>query len=501
MRRAQSSPHRALAGPACAVLCAAAALVGCYPRNLPLEHYDPARGYRYGTLAETGADTDSDATFVVLTFSGGGTRAAAFAYGVLDALRATDIGDGRSLLDEVDVISSVSGGSFTAAYLGLFGQRAFLTDFRAAGLDRPIERDLFLRILAPWNWPRLASPYFSRSDLADEYYDGSIFQHRRFADVPRRRPFIVLNATDIARGAQFSFTQEHFDRLCSDLSDVTVSRGVTASSAFPVAFPPLTFINYGWARCGYTPPAWDWDAVQEDLDINPQLYDLAKTWQSYEDKGRRQYVHLSDGGLADNIGLRAIETGIISTDSFGLIPKINDGAVRRLVVIVVDAKPESEFAADQSARPPGVSTVLEAAATNPMENYSSDTIERVRLWFDEWDQASLDFDQRRSDCDALAVRQCERSRPTTPCETRQRDACYASMRCADNDRPPHPELYLIPIRFEAVRDETAKRRLQRIGTRLQLPPADIDLLVDWARRLLYESPRYQDLVTDLRRGA
>jgi NTE family protein len=433
----------------------------------------------------------------VLTFSGGGTRAAAFAYGVLDALRATEIGGGRSLLDEVDVISSVSGGSFAAAYLGLFGPQAFFADFRAAVLERSIERDLVLRVLAPWNWPRLASPDFSRSDLADEYYDGNIFQHRRFADLPRRRPFIVLNATDIAHGAQFSFTQEHFDRLCSDLSAVTVSRGVTASSAFPVAFPPLTFVNYGWERCGYAPTAWDWEAVQDDLDVNPQLYDLAKTWQSYQAPDRRPYVHLSDGGLADNIGLRAIETGIISTDSFGLIPQINDGAVRHLVVIVVDAKPEAEFAADRCARPPGVFTVLEAAATNPMENYSSDTIERVRLWFDEWDQAALDFDQRRSDCAALAARLCAGSRRPA-CETEQGDACRASMRCAERDRPPHPQLYLIPIRFEAVRDEAARHRLQEISTRLQLPRDDVDLLVDWAHRLLYESPRYKDLVTDLR---
>jgi NTE family protein len=64
----------------------------------------------------------------MLTFSGGGTRAAALAYGVLETLRDTPIKiDGKTarMLDEVDLISSVSGGSFTSAYYGLHGDGIF----------------------------------------------------------------------------------------------------------------------------------------------------------------------------------------------------------------------------------------------------------------------------------------------------------------------------------------------------------------------------------------
>ena len=70
----------------------------------------------------------SDELRILLSFSGGGTRAAAFSYGVLELLADTMIewgGRQRRLIDEVDVISSVSGGSFTAAYFGLFGDRIF----------------------------------------------------------------------------------------------------------------------------------------------------------------------------------------------------------------------------------------------------------------------------------------------------------------------------------------------------------------------------------------
>ena len=102
-------------------------------RNTSLHDYQPDSGYRF--YADKPGPKNTNSLFVCLTFSGGGTRAAAFAYGVLKALNKErqitwPAGPSRSfrLLDEVDVISSVSGGSFTAGYYGLFGDGIF-TDF------------------------------------------------------------------------------------------------------------------------------------------------------------------------------------------------------------------------------------------------------------------------------------------------------------------------------------------------------------------------------------
>jgi NTE family protein len=233
------------------------------------------------------------------------------------------------------------------------------------------------------------------------------------------------------------------------------------------------------------------------IDNNPQLYDLAKTWRSYEDANRRPYIHLSDGGLSDNIGLRAIETGIASSGSLGVYRKVNVGEIERIVVIVVDAKPESEAPSDQRARPPGVITVLNAAGTNPMENYSSDTVERIRLWFKEWDSAAINFKVRRDGCDELAKALCERLQHATKCEVERRTQCYEKENASDAFRPPHPQLYLIHVRFETIPDEAAKQQLKRIGTRLQLPKEEVDALIMWARRLLREAPLYRNLIQDL----
>src|SRR5437868_14660496 len=86
--------------------------------NAKLDRQDPAVGYRYANLT---ADRDNgDDLFVILAFSGGGTRAAAFSFGVMEGLREGPYGSGRRpLLQDVDVIAALSGGSFTAAYYGL----------------------------------------------------------------------------------------------------------------------------------------------------------------------------------------------------------------------------------------------------------------------------------------------------------------------------------------------------------------------------------------------
>ncbi len=485
-------------------LCAALVLTGCatFQKNPPLSKFDPTSGYRYTTLNETDAKNTENA-FIILTFSGGGTRAAALAYGVLEHLRQARIDGGRkTLLDEVDVISSVSGGSFAAAYYGLFGEEAFFRDFREAVLNRKIECDLVLRVLAPWNWPRLLSPWFGRSDLATEYYDRHIFAGRTFADMPRKRPFIILNATDISLDAQFSFTQDDFDRLCSDLSGVHVARAVTASSAFPVAFTPLTLVNYPKPTCdGYQVPEWVSEGLK-DFEDAPSRYERAKTWLSYRDATQRPYVHLNDGGLADNIGLRGPEVAITSNDpNWSLLNKANLRQVRRLAVIVVDAKPEEEPKLDRCARPPNIYSVLNAAATNPMENYSSDSVELLRQQFGRWAQAEGNFTKRRVQatkrCDDFASQLCGSSRVRAKCEAQLRTKCYAIFRETEAYRPPSPTLYRIHVRLEAIKDPDLRKRLQGIRTSLQLSSEEVDSLIAAAATLLEQSDDYQRLVHDL----
>ncbi len=298
-------------------LAAAVALVaiaGCAGSMNPrLTSYGDG-GYRYANVRGDGQEEE---LFVILAFSGGGTRAAAFSYGLLEALQAVTYpraaGPARSLLEDVDVISSVSGGSFTAAHYALFGTAGF-KQLEEDFLYRNIQGKLILKALAPWNWFRLMRSDYSRIDMAAELYDEDIFHGATFATLlehARGRPYVLLNATDMTAGARFEFTQDQFDLLCSDLSRVPVARGVAASSAFPILLSPMTLHNYPGDPADprnpcdkFRPPTWLAQALKSA--DQPRRRALARNRISYRaDVKTRPYIHLLDGGLADNIGLRA----------------------------------------------------------------------------------------------------------------------------------------------------------------------------------------------------
>ena len=123
---------------ACSALLASCAQIHNEPINQPLV---PGAG---PSLAELGNDVGTyyDDTVVALSFSGGGTRAAAFSYGVLTALDQTPMPNRpTSLLDRVDFVTGVSGGSVLAAYYGLKKRKA-LADFKQRFLLRNAQAEL-----------------------------------------------------------------------------------------------------------------------------------------------------------------------------------------------------------------------------------------------------------------------------------------------------------------------------------------------------------------------
>lgn len=123
---------------------------------------------------------------------------------MLKALSETEItwqGKTKRLVEEIDLISTISGGSFTGGYYALFGDRIF-TDFERKFLKRDIEGELTGLLRRPTNWFRLASFHFDRIDLAAEHYHRTVFEEKTFGDLlaRNRRPFVVINATNMSLG-------------------------------------------------------------------------------------------------------------------------------------------------------------------------------------------------------------------------------------------------------------------------------------------------------------
>lgn len=449
------------------VLAVLLLLAGCahYPPNMPLDRHDPAAGYRFTNLASAG---EADDMLVVVTFSGGGTRAAAMAYGVLEHLANTEVarkGKPGRLLDEVDIISSVSGGSFTAAYYALHGDGIF-SDFESRFLKRDVQGELTRKMLAPANVARASSPKFGRIDLVAEYLDEEVFFGGTYADLLARgrRPYVMINASDMTLGTRFEFTQEQFDLLCSDLASFPLARAVAASSAVPLLFSPLTLRNYS-GQCGYSEPAQP--AAHDRAGTLRQIYKAAEV-RSYLDVEARPFIHLLDGGITDNIGLRGmLDRMAAHADPLSLARAMRLGRFEKAVLIVVNAETTPDLSLDRREDVPTVFQVFRAIKDIPINRYSFETIELLKANFEGW--AKRVREQQSVD--------------------KQADGAANGF-----------DFYLIEVTFDAINDPAEQKSFREIPTSFTLPSETVDRLRALGPRLIGESKDYQRLLRDLQRN-
>ena len=470
---------------ACLLLLAAC---GTFPANPPLAKYDKSAGYRFDPVPDEADKRDE--MFVILVFSGGGTRAAALSYGVMEALRDTRIqwqGRSVSLLDEVDVISSISGGSFPAAYYALRGAKIF-DEFPDKFLYRRVQSDLIKSALSPPNWLKLAGSSFGRSDLAAEFYDREVFGGGTYADViaQHKRPFVILNATDLSTGAQFPFIQDQFDLLCSDLSGVKLARAAAASSAFPGGLTPLTFQNYA-GTCDYRQPIWVEKAIKDHKSrLNASRTARADRRVAYTQtetdskttsvQPSRKYIHLTDGGVADNIGLREPLTAIASeNNSWSVFTRINFKQVNKLVVIVVNAATNPAIKRDKTPKVPGLLDTVTTVAGIPLDNYSFETLEALRKTVNEFNEEM----RLISGCKDLAANK--------------------GPQCALDIPTPHQiEFFPVEVAFEYIQSDEERNWFKNLPTSFELPRETVDKLRAVGRQILGEDPQFRKLMEGLK---
>ena len=423
------------------------------PRNVALERVDPERGYRPFNPVH---QRDPGKVWLFLAFSGGGTRAAAFAYGVLEELRDTTyLQDGQRLrlLDEVDSISGVSGGSFPAAYYGLFGDRIF-EEFEERFLKKNVQRSLMFRALWPWNLLRLMTPSLSRSGLASDYYHSHVFDKATFKDLAEAKgPRVHINATDLPSGNTIRFNQDAFDLICTDLDPLPISVAVAASSAVPVLLSPITLRNYA-GSCGFEPPAWLNEALQS-RNTNPRGHRAALAINSLLDSEDKKYIHLIDGGVSDNLGIRlpldriALMGGIRNTTA-------SDGLVApdHIVVVIVNAETSPDPLIDLQASAPSLAASMNLVSGSQIRRYNFESLLLMR-----------------SSLEDFQVDLSTRERPVTT--------------------------HLVEVSFDRLADEAERHYFKRIPTTFFLSDSDIDKLRAVGRRLLSESAPLSALLEQL----
>lgn len=431
MRRYRSGPEniRPLAALSVALLLSACA--GLQPaRNPPAAPAaDRAAQYRVQNMAR--GEGNSDTLLLSLTFSGGGMRSAAASYHLLDALRRQPVRiDGRdtTLLQEVDFISAISGGSFTAAYYALHRER-FFEDYPARVLRRDLQGEVLGAVLRPRRAWALSSPFFGRGDHLAAVLDDTLFAGATFADMPRERPFVRIGATDMLDGRRVEFTQENFDDLCSDLAPVPVARAVAASAAVPGIFSPVNVADYS-------------DTGQCPDSVEP-----------------RRYRHLIDGGVADNLGitgpLQAIGryNGLVNT-----LRRFGYRGIRSYAIVVLNVESNPSDPRDGAPRVPGLWRTVNAAINGNMRMDSEELAATLRQRIVQWqDQIARDPDAVRSGVFATA----------------------------------QPRVFLIEIGFDKVADPALRQRLQSMPTALRLSGEDEALIAAFVRDALRDSVEYQ----------
>ena len=441
---------------------------GCIhaPLNAPKESVQAEPGYYFAQRVPK--SVNESGTLFLVAFSGGGTRAAAMSYGVLEELRRTSVPGAmpeRQLIKDVSVISSVSGGSFTAAAYALFGEGMF-GPFETNFLKRDVQSKLVGKTFSPWNWPRLGSPWWGRSDMAARYYDKILFKGATFGDLMRTNgPFVLLNTTEVGTGTEFWFTQDVFDNICSDLSQYSVARAVAASSAVPVVLSPITLRSFA-GDCGFVPPAWMSPGTNNvggsaSAPLTPAgnggaLMRRGQELALLRDRTNLPYLHLVDGGVTDNLGLRPLIEGLTY---LAAAPDSRQGLrmdrLKRIVVLSVNAKSSPKNTWNSKESPPGMLAMGMAASSITMERYSQDTVDVLN--------ALVQVMQKRMEV-----------------------AGHESLR-----------FYPITLNFDNLPDPKEREYFLNVPTSFFLSNESVDRLREVGGRLLRESPQFQALLADM----
>jgi NTE family protein len=454
------------------VLACAALVVGCaeLTRNVPLNRPLTDNGLRIGAGSNSHVSTNYDDIEVGLAFSGGGTRAAAFSYGVLTGFAQTQVSTTDheiSLLDHIDFVSGVSGGSIIGAYYGLKGREA-LSDFRERFLlaNPELQTDLnFFNIAHGLDVGINDSMQFSR------WLDAHLFNGATFNELlTRRRPVVWINASDIYNRTAFPFMPATFSALCSDLRSYPISLAVAASTAVPVVFAPVVVQNY-LGGCQTPLPEWI-DRVRHDKNATPIMKSYAEALERYR-TGKIKYVKLLDGGLVDNYGLAPLTiTRLANKTPYGPFEPEEAVKLRRFLFLVIDAgRAPSGVWVGSVAGPSGVD-LINAASDTAIESGALSSYSLFQDTMNLWRQKLINWRCQLSEADLRRYR----APPAWDCKD--------------------VKFFIGRIAFEDLGPERAGW-LNRIKTTLQLPPDQVDMLTAAGHDALKSSPAFHAFLQSL----
>jgi NTE family protein len=458
-------------------MACAALVAGCTQiiHNDPVNQPLTANARQLEAELQPEVPPDYDDMIVALAFSGGGMRAAAFSYGVLtgfDETRVQTRTGSVSLLDRLDFLSGVSGGSIPAAYYGLRG-RAALGDFKQRFLLVNAEESLTTQ-LSLGNIARGLQGGVNDTTAFPVWLDAHLFNHATLKDLlSRTRPRVWINASDIYNRTAFIFAPVTFSALCSDVTNYPLSLAVAASAAVPVVFAPIVIKNYP-GSCPIGLPEWV-ERVRKDPDAAPLIQSYADALVRYR-SGAIKYVKLMDGGLVDNYGLAGFTVARLASNSpFGPLEPREAVKLRRFLFLVVDSgrAPSGDWAQTVSG-PSGVDLIMATSDTatgaGAIGSYSA-----FDGTMDDWREDLIRWRCGLSEAD------------------RRRFGAPAGWNCRD------VKFFISRVTFEQLGEQRAAA-LNAVETRFKLPAEQVEMLIAAGHDAVKENLTFRQFLNSLHRG-
>ncbi|HMK64891.1 MAG TPA: patatin-like phospholipase family protein [Thermodesulfobacteriota bacterium] len=289
----------------------------------------------------------SQDTVVGVSLSGGGSRAALFGAGGLEALGRLQTPDGRSVLEQVSYLSSVSGGGLTAAYYALhkpsreipvLGPDGKMTEaYQAffADLGTKVAQDFQNALI----WRQISSfRFILNSALAAtslrELLEERLLGKSTFADLAVREkngdsPRLMINATLFNDGRRLLLTTLPPDAtqydFTADLDRSLAERGITRTYPEVVkkrweSLLPVSPLELQFDPCVLRVTA----AVAASAAFPPLVGPITFTVGNELD-----YWHAGDGGLYENLGLESL--------MFAFLKQMQDRKARRGLILAFNS--------------------------------------------------------------------------------------------------------------------------------------------------------------------
>ena len=420
--------------------------------------------------------SDTGETVIGLSFSGGGMRASAFSYGVIEELAAYESqsgGIGTSLIDDVVFVSGVSGGSVPAVYFALHGAKtipAFRDNFLYKDPQSSFETSISLFSLLSV----IGGGLNSKSGFQD-WLDENLFHDATFGDLARdNAPILWVNASDVYNDAVFTFDAATFAALCSDLKAFKLSEAVSAASAVPGVFSPIVIESFA-GQCDYKEPAWI-GRVIESPGGSLVVRNQARTLRRYQNRRENRYLKLYDGGVTDNLGVHGLTTHRERYDSL-IAPMSPKRAVnmKDLLFIVVNAGIENKENFLKNIEGPRGIGALAAAVDTLMATATArtrdDFFQAMKIWEDDIIKYRCGLSERQ-------VRELIGDRQGWDCKD--------------------VEFHILDLSFDQVTDQSLRAKLKKIPTAYVLPRDQTDLLAKTAGELLRNNPQFKKFLDRVR---